>query len=168
MERPIFVSKTSAFTLTCGAGSQTPFIAMEDQLRHQLSWTIEGVRDVVPEIPEDIIGTKLLDESKGDPEATAFLRSMFKAQGNVRYTDILPGVTLDMHTDSQLVYSLSFEDRSAVRDISCVLDPHGLEMTQDKETGQIIVGDVNEPVFTIHPASLYDTAGNDGVAKTVL
>lgn len=81
------------------------------------------------------MGNQLLAENKNDLAATAFLTAMFKAQGSVRYKDILPGITFDLHTDSQVAYSLSFADQSAAREVVFSLDAHGMKVTQNKETG---------------------------------
>ena len=82
------VSRGGHLTAVCAPSGKDAFITVADRKDHSLSWSIEGAKAVVPETVEERI------PETEDPAEGMFLEAMFKAQGSVRYPEILPGIDM--------------------------------------------------------------------------
>ena len=110
-ETGILASHTSRFTAACGPSGPEAFIVITDSKGRSLSWGIEDAESRNPEVPDP-------EETSPDPGADSLFReAMAKAQGEVFYPEIFPGVDMRCHTDSRFEDSFVFSSPGAVRPV---------------------------------------------------
>ena len=118
IEDHAYLSVGPVVTVLAGTAGEAPFLSVTDKGKRCLSFGMEGVQPVKPEVPEeDGLEQYIKKTASDDPAEETFLRAMFKAQGTVCYTDILPGVDYTCHTDGQVENTFVFRSSEAARDI---------------------------------------------------
>lgn len=113
-ETGTFASHTSRFTAACGPSGPEAFIVITDSKGRSLSWGIEDAKEQKPVVPEE---PKPEEPESGDYADSLFREAMAKAQGDVFYPEIFPGVDMRCHTDSRFEDSFVFSSPGAVRPV---------------------------------------------------
>ena len=167
IEDPAYLSAGPIVSVYAGTTGETPFLSVTDNEKSCLSFGMEGVQPVKPEVPEDD-EQYIKENASDDPAEETFLRAMFKAQGTVCYTDILPGVDYTCHTDGQVENTFVFRSSEAARDIVLLVKTEGLSAREDKDSSVVFTDETGKTVFTICPPYIYDAAGEEGKVSVSL
>ena len=148
-------------TIQCGVSGEQPFVTVQDEENHVLSWGLEGAETIRPEAVKEEV-------KEEDPVVRAFCQAMANAQGTVRYRDVFPGIDMICRHAARFKDEFIYSSPEAARPIVFRMEAKELKLLQEKDESLVVVDAEGKKIYNILAPILTDHEGQEGKVSIVL